>query len=229
MKRLLAKELPTENLRELVILKNVHDEFYADRFSRRALINILDSAMVHSKTERHRYIASGIRSKVTRLQQGFEPPDFSLLKHDSTLVSLQDYKGKYVYLMFCTSQNYSCLGQYKLLKELHKIHHGWLSIVVVSVDDTFENMQNFKKQNGYLWDFLHYANYPDVLKQYDVRAFPTCFFIDPEGKLVLSPAPAPAPVYHPEATIIDLEKIMWRELNSKGLWNEYIRKGLIKY
>ena len=229
LKHLLSQDLPTESLCELVILKNLHDEFYTDRFSRRALLNILDSAMVHSKIERHRYIAEGIRSKVTRLMRGYEPPNFSLLRHDSTLVSLNDYKGKYVYLMFCTTQNYSCLGQYKLLKELHKIHHGWLDIVVISVDDTFENMQYFKNQSGYLWDFLHYANTPNVLKSYDVRAFPSSFLIDPEGKLVLSPAPVPAPVYHPDASIIDLEKVLWKELNSRGLWHEYLRKGLIKY
>jgi len=33
---------------------------------------------------------------------------------------------------------------------------------------------------------------PEVLKEYDIRAFPTYFLIGPDGKLILSPAPSPA-------------------------------------
>ena len=229
LKRLIARDgtLPNENLCELVILKNIHDEFYAERFSRKALLNMLDSVMVHSKIERHREIADGIRSKITRLLRGFEPPDFSLMRHDGTRVSLQDYRGKYVYLMFCTTQNYSCVRRYKLLENLYRIHHKWLDIVVVSADDNFSNMQNFKEQSGYLWDFLHFGNDTELLQKYDIRMFPTCFLIDTEGKLVLSPAPAPEPNYDPDDEVSNLERVLWRELSSKGLWQEYYRKGLI--
>ena len=220
LKRLLAQDgvLPTDSLNELVILKNIYDEFYADRFSRGALLHLLDSAIVHSKIERHRELAGEIRSKVTKLLQGFEPPDFSLYNQDSTLVSLQHYRGKYVYLMFCTTQNYVCLSQYELLEKLYEAHHQWLQIVVVSVDDRLQNMSSFRQKNGYQWDFLHFANDPDILEKYDVRIFPTCYLIDTEGKLVLSPAPAANE---------NLERTLWIELNGKGLWQEYIRKGWI--
>ena len=229
LKRLLLQDgtLPAESLCELIILKNLHDEFYAERFSRNAILHLLDSVMVHSKIERHRELAGGIRSKITRLLRGFEPPDFSLLKSDSTLVSLHNYRDKYVYLMFCTTQNYTCLSKYKLLEELYQIHHKWLDIVVVSADDNFSDMQYFKEKSGYLWDFLHFGNDPELLQKYDVRMFPTCFLIDPAGKLVLSPAPAPEPNYDPDERTSNLERTLWRELNSKGLWQEYYRKGLI--
>ena len=222
LKRLLAQDgvLPTDSLCELVILKNIHDEFYFDRFSRRALLHLLDSAIVHTKIERHRAFADEIRSKVTKLLRGFDPPAFELFNHDSTLVSLPHYRGKYVYLMFCTTQNYACLSQYEQVEKLYQIHHQWLHIVVVSVDDRFSDMRRFREKNGYKWDFLHFANDPDILTNYDVRIFPTCYLIDTEGKLVLSPAPAANE---------NLERTLWRELNSKGLWQEYIRKGWIIY
>ncbi len=221
LKQLLGQDgvLPGDSLRELVILKNIYDEFYSDRFSRQSLLRLLDSAMVQTRIERHKEIAGQIRSDITKLLRGFAPPDFSLYNQDSALVSLQDYKGKYVYLMFCTTQNYVCLSQYEQLKELYKAHHKWLQIVVVSIDDQFGSMRDFRKKNGYLWDFLHYANHPDVLKEYDVRIFPTCYLIDPDGKLVLSPAPDASN---------NIEQILYRELNSKGTWNEYIKKGWIE-
>ena len=230
LKHLLAQDgvLPNDSLCELVLLKNIHDEFYADRFSRNALLNILDSAIVHSKIERHSQIAGEIRSKITKLLRGFEPPEFELYKHDSTLVSLQNYKGKYVYMMFCTTYSYMCLSQYKILEDLYKRNHKWLDIVVISADDSFANMIDFRQKSGYLWDFIHFGNDPDVLKKYDVRLFPTSYLIDTEGKLVLSPAPAPMPIYEPEPSEENsLERTLWRELNNKGLWQDYVRRGLI--
>ena len=220
--------LPNDTLSELVILKNIHDEFYADRFSRAALLNILDSVMVYSKIERHKEIASEIRSKTTRLLRGFEPPDFSLYKHDSTLVSLKDYKGKFVYLLFCTTYNYVCLTKYKILEDLHRRHKGWLDIVVISMDDNFKNMIDFRQTSEYQWDFLHFGNQPDVVNHYDVRIFPTAFLIDTEGKIVLSPAPVPMPVFDPDPPpTTNLERILRQELINRRLWHEYVSRGLI--
>ncbi|MDR1154998.1 MAG: TlpA family protein disulfide reductase [Bacteroidales bacterium] len=218
LKQLLMQDgvLPADSLCEFVILKNIYDEFYSDRFSRRSLLRLLDSAIVQTKIERHKELAGEIRSKITGLLRGFEPPAFSLYSQDSTRVTMQHYRGKYIYLMFCTTQNYVCLSQYELLEKLYRDHGKWLQIVVVSVDDRLSSMRNFRNRNGYRWDFLHFANDPDILKKYDVRIFPTCYLIDPEGKLALSPAPAANE---------DLERSLWLELNSKGLWQEYIRKG----
>ena len=221
LKRLLAQDgaLPTDDLCELVILKNIYDEFYSDRFSRQALLCLLDSAIVQTKVERHKELAGEIRSKITKLLRGYEPPAFSLYNQDSALVTLQSYRGKYIYLMFCTTQNYVCLSQHELLEKLYQAHHKWLQIVVVSADEQLSDMSNFRQKNGYQWDFLHFANDPDVLKKYDVRIFPTCYLIDPDGKLVLSPAPAAND---------NLERTLFFELNGKGLWQEYIRKGWIE-
>jgi peroxiredoxin len=221
LKQLLMQDgvLPADSLCELVILKNIYDEFYSNRFSRQSILRLLDSAIVQTKIERHRELAGQIRAKVTKLLRGFEPPAFSLYNQDSTLVTLQHYKGKYVYLMFCTTQNYVCLSQYELLEKLHRDHGKWLQIVVVSVDDRLSNMRDFRNRNGYQWDFLLFANDPDILKKYDVRIFPACYLIDPEGKLVLSPAPAAND---------NLERTLWLELNGKGLWQEYIKKGWIE-
>ena len=220
LKRLLSQDgvLPNDTLCELVILKNIHDEFYADRFSRGALLHMLDSARVHSKIEQHREIASAIRSKITKLLRGFEPPQFELYNQDSTLVSLQDYRGKYLFLMFCTTQNYVCLQQYQLIEDLYRRHNKWLNIVVVSLDEFLSDMRSFRQKSGYQWDFLHFANDPDITKNYDVRIFPTAYFIDPEGKLVLSPAPT---------TEDRLERSLWQELSRNGLWQEYLGKGWI--
>ena len=233
LKRLLERNgaFPNDTLCELVILKNIHDEFYADRFTRAALLNMLDSAVVYTQIERHSEIAVEIRNKLTRLLRGYTPPDFALYKHDTTLVSLQDYKNKYVYLMFCNTYSNTCISQYRILEDIYNIHHKWLDIVVVSTDENFSDMTDFRQKNGYLWDFLHLGAEPEVIKNYDVRLFPTAYLIDPEGKMAISPAPVPMSTYLPEdfdeGEASFLERKLWEELNSKGLWYEYLRRELI--
>jgi thioredoxin-related protein len=59
------------------------------------------------------------------------------------------------------------------------------------MDESLPHMKRFVEKKGYSYTFLHYGNQPDVFKDYDIRAFPTYYFIDKEGKLSMSPAPAP--------------------------------------
>jgi hypothetical protein len=39
---------------------------------------------------------------------------------------------------------------------------------------------------------LHYGNQSSIIREYDIRAFPTYYLIDRNGKLAISPAPSPA-------------------------------------
>ena len=53
-------------------------------------------------------------------------------------------------------------------------------------------MSNFVLKNDYNWIFLHFGNQVDILKNYDIRAYPTYFLIGPDGKLIYSPAASPS-------------------------------------
>ncbi|NBC82822.1 MAG: redoxin domain-containing protein [Bacteroidetes bacterium] len=189
----LQKEHSIENeqLLEMVVLKNLHDEFYNDKFSRSSLLVILDSLISQTTITKHQSIGKNIKNKVTHLLAGNAPPDFELFNMDSSLVSLDDFKGNYVYLNFCTANSYACLSEYEMIKTLYERHNKHLVVVTISSDPTYTEMKEFVSKRGYRWNFLHFGNDSDVLKQYDVRAFPTYFLIGPDGKLVTSPAPSP--------------------------------------
>lgn len=193
----LKKTLSTDNvlsndtLKELVILKGLHDGFYEDKFSRSALLTILDSLYFTSKIPEHLVIAENIKEKVTHLLAGFVPAPFELYDSNGKLVKLDDFKGKYVYLNFCTSTSYTCLQEYSLLQKLYEKHKQQLEIVTICVDKDKQDMTNLIHTAGYDWTFLHYGNKPEVVKEFDVRAYPTYFLIGPDKKLILSPAPSP--------------------------------------
>ncbi len=183
--------LRNDALKELVILKNLYDEFYSDHFSRSAILVLLDS--IHSTTliPEHSQIAGNIRNLITRLMPGYDPPPFTLLNQDSVAVSLDRFKGKYVYLGFCSCFSYSCLREFEMLQKMYNKLNKYVEIVTVSVDENLGQMRNFLSKNDYNWVFLHYGNQPRILKDYDIRGYPTYFLIDKQGKLVLSPAPSP--------------------------------------
>ncbi len=180
-----------DTLLELVILKNLFDEFYNDQFSRGGILQVLDSLAAKTKIAEHKMIAETIRAKITKLLSGYPPPNFELYDLDSNLVKLSDFRGKYLYLNFCSCSSYTCLKEFELLQGLYDRHKNRLQIVTIAVDSYAESLSSFLQKNSYHWKFLYYGNNVSILKDYDIRAFPTYFLIGPDGKLIMSPAPGP--------------------------------------
>jgi peroxiredoxin len=176
---------------EMVILKGLHDGFFDDKFSRSALLTILDSLYFSSKVPEHLVIAQNIRNKVTHLLSGFVPAPFELYDSKGKLVKLDDFNGKYIYLNFCTTSSYTCLQEFTLLQKLYEKHKKLLEVVTICVDNDKQDLSNLLQNTGYNWTFLHYGNKPEIVKDFDIRAYPTYFLIGPDRKLILSPAPSP--------------------------------------
>jgi len=181
-----------DTLKELIILKQVHDEFYGNQFSRNGLLRILDTLMIRTQITDHRQIGESIKKKITRLLAGYAPPEFELMDTDGKPASLDDFKGKYVYLNFCTCQSYACLNEFNSLAVLNTKYASRLTILTIATDPMDEVLRQFLAKNKYDWKFLLYDRQPDILKEFDIRAFPTYFLIGPDGKLILSPAPSPS-------------------------------------
>ena len=83
------------------------------------------------------------------------------------------------------------MQEFPLLDKLYQKYGKHLEIVSISADKEVEDLKSFMKNSGYSWTFLHYGNKPDIIKDFDVRAYPTYFLIGPDRKLIYSPAPSP--------------------------------------
>ena len=199
--------LKNDSLRELVILKGLHDGFFDDRFSRGALLAILDSLYSRTTIAENLMIAENIRQKVTRLLPGFVPSPFELYTVNDELVSLKQFEGKYVYINFCSTTSYSCLQEFPLLEKIHERYKDKLEIVTIAVDPDINDLKHFLGQNNYKWTFVHYGNKPEIIKDFDIRAYPTYFLVGPDKRLIMSPAQSPKE---------NFEKTFFRILRSKG-------------
>ncbi|MBQ9470837.1 MAG: TlpA family protein disulfide reductase [Bacteroidales bacterium] len=183
--------LANDTLKEMVIMKGLFDEFFNDDYSRSALLDILGQLYRSVVSTEHYVIVENIRSRITRLLPGFVPTPFELADTSGRLVSLDQFEGRYVYLNFCATSSYTCIQEFALLQQLYGRHSKHLEIVTVLTDDNREDISRFLRSTGYSWTFLHYGNRPEVIKDYDVRAYPTYYLIGPDQKLVMSPAVSP--------------------------------------
>jgi hypothetical protein len=93
--------------------------------------------------------------------------------------------------MFCNSYSYYCIREFEFLNDLNSRHSSYLAIVTILVDNNRQSMKDLLKTNDYNWTFLHYSSYPEIINEYEVKAYPSYYLIGPDGKLIASPAPSP--------------------------------------
>ena len=176
---------------ELAILKNLHDNFYANLFEHEGLLALVKEVEATTPYPEHRNIAGNIIRRVTLLMPGYAPPPFELYDTEGNLHRLDDFKGKALYLIFCKVFSYSVMNAFEKLFTLHNVYRDAVDVAIISVDDDPAQLKAFRDRERYRWPFLHYSHNPDILKQYNIEVLPSYFLLDREGKLLLAPAPSP--------------------------------------
>jgi peroxiredoxin len=182
--------LSNKDFCDFLILQNACNEFYDSNFSRSALLEIVNSVAKDASTE-NKIIAEDVRSAIVNLLAGYSPPDFELFDMQGNKKSLQAFFGKYVYLGFFSVNSYGCIKDFYLMKQLAKKFGEKISFVSICIDSK-DDIENFIKEEQINWTFLLCDNSKDIIKEYDVRTFPTYYLIDKNGKLLKSPAPSPS-------------------------------------
>lgn len=185
------KALTNDTLLEMVLIKNFYDCFYKENYSKPAILILMDSLNAKTNIAFHKSVISEIKHQITRLLTGSEPPPFKLYDKDSLLLGLDDFTDKYIYLMFCNSFSYYCIREFELLSDLNSRHSKYLAIITILVDDNWQSMRDLLKANNYNWTFLHYSLHPEIITEYEVKAYPSYYLIGRDGKLIASPAPSP--------------------------------------
>ncbi|HKL38058.1 MAG TPA: redoxin domain-containing protein [Bacteroidales bacterium] len=195
-----------QSLREMVILNGLKSVYHDERFDPRAIENILEDFIHHSARSKHIQIARKIGLNGESLVPGQQAPDFCLYDADSNRVCLEDLAGQYIYLGFCSSKNYSCVRDFKILANMQNKHKEHFQVVIIS-NNEFDAMARYVNHHNYPFVFLHHGNKKEVLREYQIRAMPAYYFIDPEGRLSISPAAAPSE---------NAEQQIYRRMKSDG-------------
>ena len=180
-----------QELTEQVLIYGLFEAFYSKRIPEATVFAALQSAANKGSTPKVRQTASEVYAKVSKLRPGSMAPDFRLKNQKGRNRDLSDYKGKFVYLNFIHTGSIASLRDLTVLEQYYKTMNKEMEIVTVVMDENIDAIEELLKKNPYKWDFLHFASYPQLIDLYDLQALPAYFLIDPEGRLNMSPAPAP--------------------------------------
>jgi hypothetical protein len=196
-----------DTLADMILLQGLTDVFYRGDFHKEAILILLDSMILDPVSSEFEVFATQVRDKLASLVTGHPPPPFSLSDLSGKACSLENFRGKYVYLFFGTPDHYGCMMEYPFLQSYHEKHSEYLQVITIMVSEEREKLDNFMERNGYGWKVLHYEGQPGLLVDYLVRAFPMAYLIGPDGNLILSPSALPSDGF---------EQQLFRIMRSRG-------------
>lgn len=197
-------KVSTERFADYLILKGLKDSYYSDSFPKDALVAVADSLATGSKSKDFKKIAALLSERFTTLLCGYSAPDINLSDIANNEYNLQKSSGKFVYLTFYNPNSYSAISDLELIKQVRKDFPAEvLDIVTIIVSQDKNDVQKFVESNKDInWKVLWYNFDTELIKNYNIKAFPTYYLINPNGILVMNPAPSPQEYFNEKFTAI---------------------------
>lgn len=184
--------LQNDTLCELVTIRGLFELYFAPDYNHQNILRMLEQAGRQTSVKMHKKIIDNILNFIYKLSPGSDAPPFTLKNKKGELVSLKDFKGKYVYLDFFATWCTPCMQEMKEIADMKKKYGDRVVFVSISTDEVEEDFKKFLEKNPkYDWVFLHFGIDKNIKNKYNIKALPTYYFINQEGKLVLSPAITP--------------------------------------
>lgn len=174
------------SFRELVIATSVFDAYIRRFYGQKKCLEILKDLKENSQSDYNRALCDSYLAKITHLQVNYPAPDFSIGSHQ-----LANYKGKYLYLNFCNTQSYPCLQDFKEIKKLKHQFGNNIEFLSIACDGDETKFKEFTAKHQLDWPIIPIGSQKDLLKQYNVKAFPTYILIGPKGEIIKAPAQGP--------------------------------------
>lgn len=186
------KDFSFEIFRELVILKSLKDLYFLPEFSSNEIISQFEFISENGIFDKNRQIANDLIFDLTQFNTGAPAPYFALSDRNDKVKSLEDFRGKYVYLNFWASDCIPCLLEMDSLRNLRNKYENEIEFVSIAVDDEKEIMFKRVSELNYDWTILDYAHDISLLEKYKIKAYPFYVLIDKEGNILKYPANSPS-------------------------------------
>ena len=126
-------------------------------------------------------------ARMEKVQVGSVAPDFTLPDAEGNLVSLSSFRGKYVLIDFWASWCPDCRKENpNIVAAWEKYKNKNFAILGVSLDRNKDQWLAAIEKDKLTWTHVSDLKYwnSDAAVLYCVRWIPTCFLLDPEGKIL---------------------------------------------
>ncbi|PZX17433.1 peroxiredoxin [Breznakibacter xylanolyticus] len=180
-----------DDLRETVMIRALYDAYYTGIYDEKRINDLLTQMTERAQCHQTRHLARRIIDRINRLKTGTIAPPLEALNTNGKIISLADFRGKFVYLNFMHTQNYACKKQLQALAAIARELKRDLVVLTVLADENDQPAFDYMLKNNFKWEVLHFGGNGRILSDYNIKAMPMYYLIDPDGNLALSPAPAP--------------------------------------
>lgn len=189
----LGKEpmLVNEVIREIVLIQNLKSLFsYHEEFNLVNILSLLKKAGENTKFPEHKKMAENSIKQLMLLQKGTTAPDFTLKTIHNETIKLSDFKGKYIYLHFFTTDCQECIREMLIIKKLHETYSQKVVFISVLLDFETTRLYHFVNSHPeFKWKFAHFDNDFSFIDNYRVYALPLAIIFDKKGNILSYPAP----------------------------------------
>ncbi len=110
--------------------------------------------------------------------------DMQLVTPEGAPVSLEEFKGKVIFMNFWASWCPPCIAEMPTIQSLYvQTHSDKVAFVMISLDENPGKAKDYIQRKAYTFPvFFPAGNFP---AQYESRTIPTTFVISPDGKIVM--------------------------------------------
>ncbi len=136
-------------------------------------------------------------NKLKTLTKGNVSPKFEYENHKGGTTSLDDLKGKFVYIDVWATWCGPCIREIPFMKEVEKQYHNKnIEFVSISIDDKkdYEKWKSFVTENemGGVQLYADNAWQSQFVQDYAIDGIPRFILIDAEGNIISGDAPRPS-------------------------------------
>lgn len=127
-------------------------------------------------------ISGELASKV-----GNSAPEFTLKNQEGHAISLNDFRGKYVFIDFWASWCGPCREEFPFIKNAYDKYKGkGFEVIGISTDKNTEAWEKAIDAFSLPWVHLldHSGDQAIALSKYAVTVLPTSYLLDPDGKII---------------------------------------------
>lgn len=190
-----------EQIRELAALQALQESYYNFRYyDANMVVKMIEKLAQRTKFAEHRTIANNILKSLRKAQdvqsQGHQL-DFTLPDVDKKPISLDSFKGKWVYIAFVRVSDPISVSEVETMAHFRqKDNDSNVVFITIDCDREFQKMFHFLKNSRhgakYDWPWLHFNGNYDLLRHFQVTAYPWFVLINPEGEIAYDITPAPS-------------------------------------
>lgn len=124
-----------------------------------------------------------INDEETTENERMKAPNFTLKTMDGKEVSLDDYRGKIVFINFWATWCPYCVKEMPDLQKIYEENKDDLVILAVDVQESKATVENYMKDKDYTFPIL-LDEKGEVASTYYISSYPTTYFVDKEGYLL---------------------------------------------